>query len=231
MAAACLATEDLPDGLNPLLASCNGLPFAIEEMLAAAVAAGELVESHAGWLVDSRVNTAVPASVNESVLRRLKRLGEEARDVLAAGAVLGGHFSAEILPDVAGTSARVVRAAVQQAREVQLIEPAGASTGTFQFRHSLTRQAILSDLPMPDLIRLSARAAAVIEDTYPGLPGASCRAGRPATSPPQGTPDGPPAACSRPGAAPWRKERSKPPFHLCTLPATSPARPPQTSRC
>ena len=52
MAAACLATEDLPDALNPLLASCNGLPFAIEEMLAAAVVAGELVKSHAaGWWI------------------------------------------------------------------------------------------------------------------------------------------------------------------------------------
>ena len=64
--------------------------------------------------------------------------------------------------------------ALDQAHEVQLIEPVYAGTGLFRFRHSLTRDAIISDLLPPDLASRSASAATVIEDAHPGLPGVWC---------------------------------------------------------
>jgi DNA-binding CsgD family transcriptional regulator len=174
MAAACLGTPDVPHAVSTLLADCDGLPFAVEEILAAAVSSGELVHGQAGWEVDDDVVTGVPASIVDSVRNRLAVLGPAARNVIVSAAVLGRQFDWELLPAVAEAPPRVVLDALHQAHEVQLIEPVSADGGTLRFRHSLTRSAIVSDLLPPDLARRSARGATAIEEAHPGLPGPWC---------------------------------------------------------
>jgi DNA-binding CsgD family transcriptional regulator len=174
MAAACLGTPDVPRAVGRLLADCDGLPFAVEEILAAAVASGELVRGQAGWEVDDNVVTGVPASIIGSVRNRLAALGPEARNVIVSAAVLGRQFDWVLLPGVAEATPRAVLDALHHAHEVQLIEPVSADGGTFRFRHSLTRSAIVSDLLPPDLARRAARGAAAIEQMHPDLPGGWC---------------------------------------------------------
>jgi DNA-binding CsgD family transcriptional regulator len=174
MAAACLDVDELPAGVGRLLADCDGLPFAVEEILAAAVSSGELVRDEKGWHIDEGVSTGVPDSIAGSVRSRLDALGSEASHVLVSAAVLGRQFDWALLPEVAGVSEREVLDALQQARDMQLIEPTSAEAGAFRFRHSLTRESILADLLPPDLASRAARAAAVIEEAQPGLPGTWC---------------------------------------------------------
>jgi DNA-binding CsgD family transcriptional regulator len=177
MAAACLAAEALPAGVDTLLADCDGLPYAVEEILAAAVASGELVRDGRGWLVNTEVSTGVPDSIAGSVHGRLESLGPASRDVIVSAAILGRQFDWAMLPGVAGVSKPEVLDALQRAREVQLIEPACADAGIFRFRHSLTREAILSGLMPPELASRAAAAAACIDATHPGLPGPWCELG------------------------------------------------------
>ena len=174
MAAACLATEDVPGAVTRLLADCDGLPFAIEEILATAVSSGQLVSDATGWQVDDRVSTSVPASIAGSVRNRLAALGPVVSDVLASAAVLGRKFDWTLLPTITDLTEPQVLAALQQAQAMQLITPIGSGSNLFRFRHSLTRHAILSDLLPPDLAGRSARAAAELESAHPGLPGAWC---------------------------------------------------------
>jgi hypothetical protein len=55
MAAACLDQVSVPEPvLGRLLAECDGLPFAVEELLAAAIYSGELVKTGDGWAADER---------------------------------------------------------------------------------------------------------------------------------------------------------------------------------
>ncbi len=174
MAAACLDTEKMPGAVGKLLADCDGLPFAVEELLASAVSSGRLVANAAGWQVHDNVAAGVPASIAGSVRNRLAALGPYVSDVLASAAVLGKKFDWTLLSDIAGLPESVVLAALQRAQEMQLIEPVSAGSNLFRFRHSLTRHAILADLLPPDLARRSAMAAAQIERSHPGLPGAWC---------------------------------------------------------
>ena len=174
MAAACLDTPDLPRSVGQLLADCDGLPFAVEEILAAAVASGELVRGQAGWEVNGDVVTAVPASIVGSVRNRLAVLGPVARNIIVSAAVLGRQFDWVLLPGVAEAEPRDVLEALHQAHEVQLIEPVSADGGSFRFRHSLTRSAIVSDLLPPDLARRAGRGATAIEQMHPDLPGSWC---------------------------------------------------------
>jgi DNA-binding CsgD family transcriptional regulator/tetratricopeptide (TPR) repeat protein len=174
MAAACLESDDLPEPVTRLLADCDGLPFAVEEILAAAVSSGQLVSEPHGWQVDNHVTTAVPASIASSVRNRLAALDPAVCDVLSSAAVLGRKFDWTLLPVIADQPEAQVLAALQQAQAVQLIVPLAAGQNLFSFRHSLTRHSILSSLLPPELARRSARAAAQIENAHPGLPGSWC---------------------------------------------------------
>jgi DNA-binding CsgD family transcriptional regulator len=174
MAAACLGTHDVPAAVTELLADCDGLPFAVEEILAAAVTSGQLVSGPDGWEVNNNVSTSVPDSIVGSVRHRLGGLGPLAGDLLASAAVLGRQFDWTLLPGMAGAAEADVLAELQRAQHVQLIEPVIPSNHLFRFRHSLTRHAILSGLLPPDLVYRSASAAAAVERAHPELPGSWC---------------------------------------------------------
>ncbi len=174
MAAACLNVTDVPAEIRGLLADCDGLPFAVEEILAAAVSSGELVRGEHGWHVNNDVSTGVPDSIVGSVRNRLAALGPAVTNVIVSAAILGRQFDWTLLPRVASVSDAKVLEALQRAREVQLIEPVGADSGRFRFRHSLTRDAIVSNLLPPELAARSAAAADAIEEAHPGFPGEWC---------------------------------------------------------
>jgi hypothetical protein len=64
MAVACLEHNNVPKPvLRRLLADCDGLPFAVEEILAAVLSSGELVTDGTGWSVDEQITTGVPTSI------------------------------------------------------------------------------------------------------------------------------------------------------------------------
>ncbi len=174
MAAACLDVTEVPEPVSELLAHCDGLPFAVEEILAAAVSSGELVHAPDGWQVDADIVTGVPQSIVGSVRNRIAGLGRQARSVIVSAAVLGRQFDWALLPSVAEVTESETLDALHQAHEVQLIEPILAETGAFRFRHSLTRDAIVSDLLPPERAARSARAATAVETAHPGLPGPWC---------------------------------------------------------
>jgi DNA-binding CsgD family transcriptional regulator len=160
MAAACLDTAEIPDALSGLLLDCDGLPFAVEEMLAAAAAGS--------------VATSVPDSIAGSVRNRLAALGPAVSNVLASAAVLGRQFDPALLPPVARTAEAIVLEALDQAWQAMLIEPAEPGGWMLRFRHSLTRRVILDDLLPADRAERSARAAAAVEAAHAGLPGDWC---------------------------------------------------------
>ncbi len=174
LAACCLGTREVPEAvMSRLLAHCDGLPFAVEEILAAAASSGELVRQGESWRVDESITTAVPASILGSVRNRLDALGPQVENVIVAAAVLGKKFDWTLLPGLASVTESQALAALDEAHAVQLIRPC-PDTPLFVFRHSLTRDAIVSDLLPPDLASRSAASAAAIEDSHPGLPGLWC---------------------------------------------------------
>jgi len=174
MAAACLGADDVPAAVTALLADCDGLPFAVEEILAAAVSSGQLVSGTSGWQVNDEVSTGIPDSIAGSVRHRLAALGPVAIDVLVSAAVLGRQFDWTLLPAIAAADEAEVLAELQRAQHMQLIEPVVTTNHVFRFRHSLTRHAILSGLLPPDLAWRSSAAAAAVERAHPDLPGGWC---------------------------------------------------------
>jgi hypothetical protein len=76
--------------------------------------------------------------------------------VVDAAAVLGRQFDWRLLERVAGVGGGEVAEALHRGAALQLITAEG--TG-FAFRHALTREVVLGELPVPDRCRLSLAAA------------------------------------------------------------------------
>ncbi len=173
MVGACLDTTEPPAGLREFVhLHSDGSPFLVEELLAGLVAAGALRRSEGRWEITGPLTPSVPASLRDSIRRRLDALDATDRRVLGAAALLGRHFEWELLPGIAEVDGRAAVDALRAAVDEQLIETEGEG---FRFRHALTREAVLADLLPPDRRELAARAWPAIERADPGLPGPSCQ--------------------------------------------------------
>jgi DNA-binding CsgD family transcriptional regulator len=127
-------------------AAAEGLPLLVEELL------GE---------------RGVPRTFAGSVTGRVAQLGLGGRRALLAAAVLGRAFDWRLVVDVAGD--RAVEA-LDDAVVAGLLAPDGDG---YQFRHALTREAVLAIGSAPELGELAAGLAAALRVRSPELPGAA----------------------------------------------------------
>jgi DNA-binding CsgD family transcriptional regulator len=172
LARACLGTGALPADVEVWLgASAEGLPFLVEELLAGLVGAGVLVEQDGQWSLTGPLGGRVPPTFADAVRRRLEALSVPARDVLHAAALLGRRFDWSLMPAATGLTEAAVVGALRQAVSAQLVT---AEADGFQFRHALTREAVLSTLVAPERASLAGRVLAAVEQAHPDLPGAWC---------------------------------------------------------
>jgi tetratricopeptide (TPR) repeat protein len=142
----------------------------VEEILATLVSAGVLRQEPEGWIVRDTLGPVLPLSFVQSVTARMNALGADGRSVLHAGALLGRNFDWELLPSVTGLHEGVVLACLRRGVDAQLLV---AGDG-FEFRHAMTRDAVLQDLLPSDRAVLSRRALRAVESAHQGLPGPWC---------------------------------------------------------
>lgn len=168
MARACLQADSLPELLTGALhVRAEGVPFVVEELLAASAEAGLLRREGGGWRLDPDHAAVVPVSLSDSVHARLTRLGKPAQQVLTAAAVLGRHFDWTLLPDITGHGGAAVLEALRSAVASHLLEPVEGQPDLFRFRHALTRDAVLKGLLPPERVALANRALEAVEEAQP----------------------------------------------------------------
>jgi len=153
----------------------SGVPFLIEEMLSAYVAAGGPEERRREWWISRRIADALPPSYRDVVRTRLTALDEGARRVVEAAAVLGRGFEWRLLATITETDESEVLERLRAAARAGLIASSSGHVPGFEFRHALAREAVLAELLPPERAALSARTADAIEATQPGLPGEWCQ--------------------------------------------------------
>jgi len=139
MALACAgAGSSLADSIAAVVRDAEGLPLLVEDLLAT----GNL--------------DGFPPRFAGTVRARLARLDARHRAVVDAAAVLGRRFDWRLLEHVAGAGSGGVTEALHRCAALQLIMADG---GGFAFRHALTRDVILAEMPVPQRCRLSLAAA------------------------------------------------------------------------
>ncbi|QYN37678.1 DUF2791 family P-loop domain-containing protein [Pseudonocardia sp. DSM 110487] len=175
VAAGCLQASVVPrEVAEVVVARADGLPFLVEELLAAMVQAHELYETADGWVLDRSPGLAIPATFAETVRRRLGA-SSDTRDLLGAAALLGRSFDWRLLAGMSGQDDAAVVDRLHRAVDAQLLSVEAADPGhRFRFRHALTRDAILAELVPPERATIAARALRAVEAAHPGLPGEWC---------------------------------------------------------
>ena len=174
VAAGCLGGSPVPAALVEVLVTrADGLPFLVEELLAAMVQAGELRRTAQGWMLDRSVGAAVPMTFAETVRRRIGAAAGM-RELLGAAALLGRTFDWRLLPEMIKDEDEAgVVTLLRRAVEAQLLS-VEVGDGGFRFRHALTREAILADLLPPERVLLASSGLRAIQQTHPGVPGEWC---------------------------------------------------------
>jgi class 3 adenylate cyclase/tetratricopeptide (TPR) repeat protein len=150
-AAGCLADT----ALDAIVARAEGNPLF----------AGELAR-HARE-ADAR-DGAIPASLHDSLMARLDRLGEEKR-IAQVASVIGRGFTRELVSALAAVeSDRQLDHALHQLEARQLIAGVGLPPGAqFEFRHALIRDAAYESIPPRRRAALHAQAADAFESALP----------------------------------------------------------------
>ena len=174
MVAACLGGPPPTDVEALLRTHADGLPFLVEELLAALVDSSALARTDEGWKLRRAPEPAVPLTFVQTVRQRLDGLDRDDRRVLAAAAVLGRNFDWSLLPAVTGLNQHRVVETLKAAVTAQLVAEVAGPHSQFRFRHALTRQAVLDSLLSAER-QLTARAAlAAVHELQPDLPGEWC---------------------------------------------------------
>jgi tetratricopeptide (TPR) repeat protein len=143
----------------------EGNPFFVEEVYRHLLDDGKLFDVQGQWLTNLQLDALdVPEGVRLVIGRRLERLGEPARKVLTAAAVVGRRFPLDILPSVADLPEDAVFDAIEAAVQAQLVAPEpNARDARYVFVHELIRTTLVSGLLLPRRQRLHLRIADVIE--------------------------------------------------------------------
>lgn len=135
-----------------MVARADGIPLFIEE-LTKVVIAGE---------------QSIPATLHDSLMARLDRLGPAKQIAQMAGAI-GREFAPDLLAAVAEVPAARLQDDLQTLEDAGLIRQlAGAKAGIFQFRHALIQEAAYQSLLRRRRGELHGRIARVLALQFPG---------------------------------------------------------------
>ncbi len=134
----------------------QGLPFFVEELCAALVAAGRVIETGSGVALYGGEEIPLPDTLRDAVLARAEQLSADARRVLEVASVAGLRFELALVAELAGDTA--IDDPVTAGILVE-VEP-----GVAAFRHTLTREAFYRDVPWGRRRELHRRMAELLEE-------------------------------------------------------------------
>lgn len=156
-----LAAHHLGAGPGPLLvdqlARAAGNPLHVGQ-LCAALAEAKSIErrGHCAELTEA----TLPATLGQTIRRRVRLLGERSFDLLSVASVLGSTFSLHDLASMMGCPAPDLAAGLEAAVAAEIVD---AEESSYGFRHDLIRDALYQGVPGAVRAGLHLEAAATLQ--------------------------------------------------------------------
>ena len=158
LASGIAASHGLPaDTIDAIVAKTDGVPLFIEELTKTVLeSAGE-------------EDAVVPATLKDSLMARLDRLGE-AREVAQIASVIGRQFTLALLEAVAAGGSAELEAALEKLDLAGIVFPEGRGLErSFSFKHVLVRDAAYESLLLGRRREWHERIARTLEERFPEL--------------------------------------------------------------
>ena len=147
-----------------------GNPFFVREVLRSI---GEQKELPEEWSARPDTNGGrLPTSVREVILRRVRRLGDRAADVLATAAAIGREFDADLLRRALASGVEDLDAVLDAAVEAALLREVPAYPGRLTFPHALVEYTLYEHLRPAHRWRTHEQVGAALEELCGEDPGA-----------------------------------------------------------
>jgi class 3 adenylate cyclase/predicted ATPase len=153
-----------PQVLDQLVARSDGIPLFAEELAKSVLESGELEgDEHAGV---GSASFAVPATLQDSLMARLDRLGS-AKGVAQLAATLGRQFSYELLCAVSPLDEETLERDLGRLVEAELLYQRGLPPkASYVFKHALIQEAAYESLLRSTRSEVHKRIAAVLAERF-----------------------------------------------------------------
>ena len=165
-----LSQREAPENLlNLIFEESQGYPFFVEEVYRHLIEEGKVFDEVGKFRKDIKIDEIeVPDNVRLIISRRLERLDENEKRVLAAAAAIGRSFSFRLLTEVSQIEVDELFSVVEKAQQMGIIIPSSQGPEKpFTFTHELVRQTLLAGIAAPRSQQLHAAVADAIELLYP----------------------------------------------------------------
>jgi tetratricopeptide (TPR) repeat protein len=155
-----------------LHAETAGNPFFLGQVIRHLGETGAVIRSEGRWsTARAPAEVAVPDSVRDVIGRRLARLPDETREILALAAVQGDRFDLRVLVEAAGQPQISVLRALDPAVSARLVTEADGPAPGHRFVHALVRHTLYDALPAARRMELhrtvGTALATVARDNWP----------------------------------------------------------------
>jgi len=157
-----------PEVLEQILKKTDGIPLFVEELTKTVMESDLLIDAGDHFELSGPLPpVAIPATLHDSLLERLDRLGR-VKEVAQIGAVLGRAFSYELLANVSLRPEPELRAELEELVRSELVFRRGTPPeAVYSFKHALVQDAAYESLLKSRRHQLHARIAAVLEKQFP----------------------------------------------------------------
>ena len=137
-----LAEQRVPQELvDVLIRETGGKPFFVRELVLHLLESDRASGGTGAWMSGPPDELDIPVSVRDLVERRLARLPEDARRVLAVGSAFDAGFPLAVVAAVAGVAESAALDAVDDCLNAQILRP-GEQFDSYDFTHALVRHAV-----------------------------------------------------------------------------------------
>lgn len=143
-------------------AETEGNPLFVGEIVRLLAAEGRLTVG---------TELAIPQSVRDVIVRRLRHLSEECNRVLVLASVLGREFAVDVLAHIVEVSEDDLLDMLDEAMIARVVSDVPESPGRLRFAHVLIRDALYDGLTTARRVRLHRLAVGALETRYGDEPG------------------------------------------------------------
>ena len=161
-----------PDVLKQILSNSDGVPLFIEELTKTVLESGALQEIDGAYELTKPLSSlAIPATLQDSLMARLDRLGG-AKEVAQLASVLGRTFSYQWLEAISTLGEPLLRKHLSRLTEAELLYQRGIPPdATYTFKHALIKDAAYFSLMPRARQQYHQRIARALEQRFPEIKG------------------------------------------------------------